>query len=295
MGGGGTLRGADGDRAPAAGAEDRGGDQALGPGGDRRRGVEAEDLDGGNRARGPGADHPQAAGAEGRGGDRARAPASGDRRGGGDTARGTDGDRPQEAGVDDHHRGGGPSCGGAYGRARVPSGDCHVSARADCCDGHEEGISRPLLSSEATYKLWRHGNPNHGETSTSGFKKIKKSGLVKGEDPMPPNSDPQELRTFEVGVEYMSDAEKINIANQDLVDIYNEIAKARREIIRELFFNSWKGDDWREEPLHKDQENFYCPAGMDRLAGVEVEGADEPPCITSPKLAGDIRLPRPFP
>ncbi len=38
----------------------------------------------------------------------------------------------------------------------------------------------------------------------------------------------QELRTFEVGVEYMSDAEKINIANQDLVDIYNEIAKARR-------------------------------------------------------------------
>lgn len=141
MGGGGTLRGADGDRAPAAGAEDRGGDQALGPGGDRRRGVEAEDLDGGNRARGPGADHPQAAGAEGRGGDRARAPASGDRRGGGDTARGTDGDRPQEAGVDDHHRGGGPSCGGAYGRARVPSGDCHVSARADCCDGHEEGVS----------------------------------------------------------------------------------------------------------------------------------------------------------
>lgn len=71
----------------------------------------------------------------------------------------------------------------------------------------------------------------------------------------------QELRTFEVGVEYMSDAEKINIANQDLVDIYNKIAKARREIIRELFSNSWEGDDWREEPLHKDQENFYCPAG----------------------------------
>uniref|UniRef100_A0A0D3HNT7 Uncharacterized protein n=1 Tax=Oryza barthii TaxID=65489 RepID=A0A0D3HNT7_9ORYZ len=57
---------------------------------------------------------------------------------------------------------------------------------------------------------------------------------------MPPNSDPQELRTFEVGVEYMSDAAKINIANQDLVDIYNEIAKDRREIIRELFLTHGK-------------------------------------------------------